>query len=504
MMLFYRSKHKGFTLVELAIVLAVAGLLFMGLWRLLAGGNQQVRDQSAAAQQEQLINAIKAYLGSASGQIYMETVGSTTASTAFVIYLPTVGPDGGTNANCISSIENIAAVHSLPAAEQTAIANICNYLPLGFTSTTTNSYNQTYSVGGLAGVLPAANTAPQSYSFMTTTSGGDTIPDSSGGRIASNIGSEGGFVYSTAVCPASAPVVTNACGSYGTWAVAPSTYGLSPASGHIATQSNMAPTQSSLNPWLERMISLPDTNNSLNSMSADLWMGLTTAATKYNIHLGPFNGLEPNGTGGGNLYLDGGSISDGTVGSISLSSNSYRVTSGAIAGTSVAAVPPLTVGAGCTKISGGVFLLPNDANCQYSLEINGDGYTEGQFTANQLFAASFFYQTSDFRLKKNIYPLKNSLDELLKLKPVDFTLKATNQEGLGFIAQDVEKVYPQLVTTGTKGMKAVNYDGLIAPMVSAIQELKQENDDLRHQLLLQKRQQDNLERRLESMSSKEN
>ena len=46
-----RNKKRGFTLIELAIVLSIAGLLFVGLWRLLAGGNQQVRDQSAASEQ---------------------------------------------------------------------------------------------------------------------------------------------------------------------------------------------------------------------------------------------------------------------------------------------------------------------------------------------------------------------------------------------------------------------------------------------------------------------
>ena len=69
----------------------------------------------------------------------------------------------------------------------------------------------------------------------------------------------------------------------------------------------------------------------------------------------------------------------------------------------------------------------------------------------------------------------------MKLKPVSFTFKSNGKEGLGVIAQDLEKVYPQLVTKG-EGMKSVNYEGLIGPLIGAVQELKNENDDLRQQL----------------------
>ena len=56
-----RRKTRGFTLIELTIVLLVAGILFAGLWRLIAGGNQQLAASSAATQQLQIINAAKTF-----------------------------------------------------------------------------------------------------------------------------------------------------------------------------------------------------------------------------------------------------------------------------------------------------------------------------------------------------------------------------------------------------------------------------------------------------------
>jgi Chaperone of endosialidase len=45
------------------------------------------------------------------------------------------------------------------------------------------------------------------------------------------------------------------------------------------------------------------------------------------------------------------------------------------------------------------------------------------------------------------------------------------QPGMGVIAQDVERVFPELVTTGADGYKRVNYIGLIGPLIEAVKEL---------------------------------
>jgi hypothetical protein len=49
--------------------------------------------------------------------------------------------------------------------------------------------------------------------------------------------------------------------------------------------------------------------------------------------------------------------------------------------------------------------------------------------------------------------------------------EAKEQPGIGVIAQDVEKVFPELVTTDDQGYKRVAYYGLIAPLIEAVKEL---------------------------------
>ncbi len=82
--------------------------------------------------------------------------------------------------------------------------------------------------------------------------------------------------------------------------------------------------------------------------------------------------------------------------------------------------------------------------------------------------------TSDSRMKKDITPLKNSLEKINELKGVSFLWKkeTSGDRHLGIIAQDVEKVFPELVTIDKdSGYKMVAHSLLIAPMIEAIKEV---------------------------------
>ena len=98
--------------------------------------------------------------------------------------------------------------------------------------------------------------------------------------------------------------------------------------------------------------------------------------------------------------------------------------------------------------------------------------------------------TSDARLKSNILPFAPLLDKLVKLQPVHFDWNIEQYpdyhfgagRNSGLLAQDVEKVFPDLVFVDAHGFKTVNYSELPYLTLAAIRELKTENDSLRTQI----------------------
>jgi hypothetical protein len=84
---------------------------------------------------------------------------------------------------------------------------------------------------------------------------------------------------------------------------------------------------------------------------------------------------------------------------------------------------------------------------------------------------------SDIILKQNIEPIPNEIsDNILHLNPVEFIYRndLNNQKHFGFIAQDVEKFYPSLVSN-KEAYKTVNYLEIIPILLSKIQTM---NDDI--------------------------
>src|SRR3989344_5379111 len=95
-----------------------------------------------------------------------------------------------------------------------------------------------------------------------------------------------------------------------------------------------------------------------------------------------------------------------------------------------------------------------------------------------------YYSQSDIRLKENISPIQNALDKLAQLNGIFFNWKDSSlaqERQIGIIAQEVQKVFPEAVIE-SNGVFYVNYHILIAPIIQAIKELKEENDALRASL----------------------
>lgn len=85
------------------------------------------------------------------------------------------------------------------------------------------------------------------------------------------------------------------------------------------------------------------------------------------------------------------------------------------------------------------------------------------------------FSSSDIRLKNDTSVLSGSLDQVLKMTPVQFKWKKGHRlllkgKDIGFIAQQIEPINPYLVKTRESGYKAVDYKKISVLIVSAIKE----------------------------------
>jgi len=101
---------------------------------------------------------------------------------------------------------------------------------------------------------------------------------------------------------------------------------------------------------------------------------------------------------------------------------------------------------------------------------------------NDLIVTGSLYNTSDERLKENIVEIETKkIDEILTLNPIHFSYKndPKNKLHYGVLAQDVEKIYPELVEENNFGYKTVNYQELIPIMLAKIMSMQKEIDELK-------------------------
>ncbi|HRH26520.1 MAG TPA: tail fiber domain-containing protein, partial [Candidatus Paceibacterota bacterium] len=94
--------------------------------------------------------------------------------------------------------------------------------------------------------------------------------------------------------------------------------------------------------------------------------------------------------------------------------------------------------------------------------------------------------TSDERLKKDIVTMSTStmMRKVLALNPVTFRWKSQNTNDLryGLIAQEVEEVFPDFVTTDERGFKSVSYGSFVPILISAFQDLGTRVDSIEESL----------------------
>jgi len=114
----------------------------------------------------------------------------------------------------------------------------------------------------------------------------------------------------------------------------------------------------------------------------------------------------------------------------------------------------------------------------YKLDVSGDINATGVVRANGMALSS------DARYKTNVATLNNALDDVLNLRGVsyDFDREKWPAKGfadgkqIGFIAQEIEKIFPELVSTDANGYKSVNYIGVVPVLVEAVKAQQKQID----------------------------
>jgi hypothetical protein len=97
------------------------------------------------------------------------------------------------------------------------------------------------------------------------------------------------------------------------------------------------------------------------------------------------------------------------------------------------------------------------------------------------------FSTSDARFKTNIFPISSSLDKIKQISGVEFDWIPDVKHGyeghdVGVIAQELEKVLPEVVTTRDNGYLAVKYEKIVPLLIEAIKEQQKQIDELRTRL----------------------
>lgn len=91
--------------------------------------------------------------------------------------------------------------------------------------------------------------------------------------------------------------------------------------------------------------------------------------------------------------------------------------------------------------------------------MSSQGFEGGVITSTAaIYAANGFFDTSDARVKTNVVEIDASKADAVRLVEFDRTDK--KHHGYGVIAQELEKVYPEMVNTDSEGFKSVNYNEL--------------------------------------------
>lgn len=132
-----------------------------------------------------------------------------------------------------------------------------------------------------------------------------------------------------------------------------------------------------------------------------------------------------------------------------------------------------------------VFQLTDPDNALVIKPIEG---LSNLYIPNNIYIGGSIITTSDMNIKENIKEIdEEETEKLMKLEGKKYNYKddETNKSHYGFIAQEVEKYYPELVVEGihnSEKVKCINYLEMIPLLVNKIKEMQKEIDNLKEHI----------------------
>lgn len=135
-------------------------------------------------------------------------------------------------------------------------------------------------------------------------------------------------------------------------------------------------------------------------------------------------------------------------------------------------------------VTGGYTEVMRCTNAQYLLI----GYTSSAGTYKlqvngKIYASDDIIAFSDISVKKNIRTIDNALERVTKSRGVIYDRKdIDSKNNIGFIAQELEKEFPELISTNSDGTKGVKYQNAVAVLFEAIKEQQNQINDLKKQI----------------------
>lgn len=233
----------------------------------------------------------------------------------------------------------------------------------------------------------------------------------------------------------------------------------------------------------------------LGTFTSGIFTEVDGEILSYGINVGQITGIEtgrvggifrldtrnPGGTGDSNCFVVKGRSIGTTIAHNSIiinlnDGNTFLSPSKGVVvvGTSITTGTPSQN----LQVSGGAYVSGNigigTTNPTSKLTVQGDVLVSGVITSTD------YNSASDINLKENIQPIENPIDKVLQITGVSFDWKDDSRSSMGVIAQEVERVLPELVSGADS--KTVNYNGLIGLLIEVVKEQQREINTLKEKI----------------------